>query len=253
MKYDNKIKEIDKLNEQIEQFRPISKALLKQIKEYFRIGLTYSSNAIEGNTLTETETKVVIEDGLTIAGRPLKDHYEVSGHSDAYDLVFDLAKKKTITEKDILNIHRLFYYRIDKENAGHYRKLPVVITGTQYMPPAPSKVPALMKKFVAKIPTLKKKYHPVEAAALIHKELVDIHPFVDGNGRTARLLMNLALFQAGYTITIIPPVLRADYIALIKQSQTGKKDADGFVNFISAMAYESTKDYYRLLKQLNQK
>lgn len=109
-----------------------------------------------------------------------------------------------------------------------------------------------MKKFVAKIPTLKKKYHPVEVAALIHKELVDIHPFVDGNGRTARLLMNLSLFQAGYTITIIPPVLRADYMALIKQSQTGKKAVDGFVNFISAMTYDSTKDYCRLLKQLNQ-
>jgi Fic family protein len=253
MKYDNKKKEIDKLNEQIDQLRPISKDLLKQIKEYYRIGLTYSSNAIEGNTLTETETKVVLEDGLTVAGKPLKDHYEASGHSEAYDMVFDLAKKKTITEKDILSIHRLFYYRIDKENAGHYRKVPVVITGTEYMPPAPSKVPALMKKFVTKIPALKKKYHPVEAAALIHKELVDIHPFVDGNGRTARLLMNLALFQAGYTITIIPPVLRADYIALVKQSQTDKKDAAGFVNFISAMAYESTKDYYRLLKQLNQK
>jgi len=110
-----------------------------------------------------------------------------------------------------------------------------------------------MKKFVIKIPTLKKKYHPVETAALIHKELVDIHPFVDGNGRTARLLMNLSLFQAGFTITIIPPVLRADYIALIKQSQTGKKDASGFINFISAMVYESTKGHLRLLKQLNRK
>ncbi|OFZ73539.1 MAG: cell filamentation protein Fic, partial [Bdellovibrionales bacterium RIFOXYC2_FULL_39_8] len=223
MKYDNKINEIDKLNGKIDQFRPINKVLLKQIKEYFRISLTYSSNAIEGNTLTETETKVVLEDGLTIAGRPLKDHYEASGHSEAYDMVFDLAKKKTITEKDILNIHRLFYYRIDNENAGHYREVPVVITGTEYVPPAPSKIPTLMKKFVAKIPSLKKKHHPIEAAALIHKELVGIHPFVDGNGRTARLLMNLSLFQAGYTITIIPPILRADYIALIKQSQTGKK------------------------------
>ncbi|MBI3535430.1 MAG: Fic family protein, partial [Deltaproteobacteria bacterium] len=118
MNYDNKIKEIDKLNKQIDEFRPINKALLKQIKEYFRIGLTYSSNAIEGNTLTETETKIVLEDGLTIAGKPLKDHYEVSGHSEAYDMIYDFSKKRTISEKEILEIHRLFYYRIDKENAG---------------------------------------------------------------------------------------------------------------------------------------
>ena len=253
MKYDNKIPQIDKLHEQIRQFRPLNNALLKQIRDYFRVGLTYSSNAIEGNTLTETETKVVLEDGLTIAGKSLKDHYEVSGHSEAFDMVMALAKKKTITESDILNIHRLFYYRIDNQNAGQYRKVPVVITGTTYTPPAPSRVPALMKKFVAHIQTLKKRCHPVEAAALIHKELVDIHPFVDGNGRTARLLMNLSLFQEGYTITVIPPVLRADYLALIKRSQTGNKDATGFIHFISSMNYESTKDYYRLLKQLHKK
>ncbi len=124
-----------------------------------RIGLTYSSNAIEGNSLTETETKVVLEDGLTIAGKPLKDHYEATGHSEAYDMVYDLAKKKTITEKDILNIHRLFYFRIDEEDAGKYRKVPVIITGTEYVPPPASKVPALMKKFVKDINTFRKKLH----------------------------------------------------------------------------------------------
>jgi Fic family protein len=248
MNYENKLEQIDSLNKEIQSFRPISKDFLKQIKEYFRIGLTYSSNAIEGNTLTETETKVVLEDGLTIAGKPLKDHYEASGHSEAFDFVYDLAQKKIITEKNILNIHRLFYYRIDEENAGKYRKLPVVITGTDYVPPAPVKVPARMKKFVAKIPAMRKKLHPVVFAAKVHEELVDIHPFVDGNGRTARLLMNLALFQSGYNVTVIPPVVRSDYIALIKRSQTGKKDDTDFVNFISCMVYESSKDYLRLLK-----
>lgn len=250
MKYKNRNGETDLLMQKMEFLRPIEKPLLRQIKEYFRIGLTYSSNAIEGNTLTETETKVVLEDGLTIAGKPLKDHYEVSGHSEAFDKVWDLAKKQSITEKDILNIHKLFYYRIDKANAGHYRKVPVIITGTDFVPPLASKVPTQMKKFAEKISKIKKKHHPIEAAALLHLELVNIHPFVDGNGRTARLLMNLALFQAGYNITIIPPVLRADYIAFIKQAQTGKKDVSAFINFISEMVYESAKDYYRLLKQL---
>ncbi|MCM2323316.1 MAG: Fic family protein [Oligoflexia bacterium] len=251
MHYENKLDQIDRLNGQIQSFRPLSQDLLKQLKEYFRVGLTYSSNALEGNTLTETETKVVLEDGLTIAGKPLRDHYEASGHSEAFDFVYGLAKKKAITEKDILKIHHLFYYRINQKTAGGYRKVPVVITGTDYVPPSPAKVPALMKKFVAKIPVMRRKLHPVVFAAKLHEELVNIHPFVDGNGRTARLLMNLALLQAGYTVTVIPPVVRADYIALVKRSQTGKKDDTGFVNFISSMVYESTKDYLRLLKKLS--
>ena len=251
MRYENKIDKVDILNEQIKLFRPINETFLKQVKEYFRIGLTYSSNAIEGNTLTETETKVVLEDGLTVAGKPLKDHYEASGHSEAFDFVYSLAKGKSITEKDILNIHRLFYYRIDQSQAGKYRKVPVIITGTEYTPPSPSKVAGLMKKFVTKIPSMKKKQHPVIFAAKLHEELVNIHPFVDGNGRTARLLMNLALFQTGYPVTVIPPILRADYIALVKQTQNNKKDDTDFVNFISCMAYESSKDYLRLLKHLS--
>ncbi len=128
MRYESKLTQIDALQKQIESFRPLSSSALAQIKEYFRVGLTYSSNALEGNTLTETETKVVLEDGLTIAGKPLKDHYEASGHSEAFDAIYNLAKKKTFSEKDILQIHRLFYYRIDKQNAGHYRKVPVIIT-----------------------------------------------------------------------------------------------------------------------------
>ena len=253
MNYENKLDQIDKLNKETQSFRPISKDAFKQIKEYFRIGLTYSSNAIEGNTLTETETKIVLEDGLTIAGKPLKDHYEASGHSEAFDFVYDLAKKKVITEKDILGIHRLFYYRIDEDHAGKYRKVPVTISGTEYLPPAPGKVPAMMKKFVAKIPAMRKKLHPVVFAAKLHEELVNIHPFVDGNGRTARLLMNLALIQDGYSITVIPPVLRRDYIALVGQCNTGKKDDTEFVNFIGCMVYESSKDYLRLLKHMSEK
>ena len=253
MAYDNKINDIDKLNNEIDAFRPIKKELLAQIKEYYRIGLTYTSNAIEGNTLTETETKIVLEDGLTIAGKPLKDHYEASGHSDAYDMMYELAKKKLIVEKNILDIHRLFYYRIDNENAGKYRSVSVIITGTNYIPPPPSKVPALMKQLVTHISKIQKTTHPVELAAILHKKLVDIHPFIDGNGRTARLLMNLTLLQHGYVITTIPPVVRNDYMMILKKSQTGNNDATDFIHFISTMVYESTKDYLRMLKKLHEK
>lgn len=129
----------------------------------------------------------------------------------------------------------------------------MLISRPEYLPPAPGKVPALMKKFAAKIPAMRKKLHPVAFAAKLHEELVNIHPFVDGNGRTARLLMNLALIQDGYSITVIPPVLRRDYIALVDQCNTGKKDDTGFVNFMGCMVYESSKDSLRLLKHMSEK
>ncbi len=247
MKYQNRISETDLLMTEIAKFRPLTSHLANQIRSYYRVGVTYSSNAIEGNTLTETETKVVLEDGLTIAGKPLRDHYETEGHAEAFDKIFEFAQKKSISENNILCIHKLFFHRISLENAGVYRKLPVVITGTDYVPPSPEKVPAQMKRFLTRLPAMRKKFHPVEFAARVHQGIVDIHPFVDGNGRTARLLMNLALVQAGYPVAIIPPILRANYISLIKQSQTGAKDMAPFVNFISAMVYESTKDYLRIL------
>jgi Fic family protein len=250
MQYENRIKEIDALKHKIDKHRPLTKHALEQLKEYYRIGLTYTSNAIEGNSLTETETKIVIEDGITIGGKPLKDHYEAMGHSEAFSFLYDLAKNKTITEADILKLHHLFYYRIDEDNAGKYRKVNVLITGSNFRPPAHSEVSALMKKFTDSIPAMQKKYHPVEFSARIHKELVTIHPFVDGNGRAARLLMNLALLQAGYVITIIPPILRNDYINAIKKSQIEPKSDTPFINFISSMVYESAKEYIRLLEGL---
>ena len=250
MNCENRIKEIDGLKKEIDKHRPLSQKALEQLKGYYRVGLTYSSNALEGNSLTETETKVVIEDGITIGGKPLNDHYEAMGHSEAFTLLYKLAKKKTITEKDILDLHHLFYYRIDETRAGKYRKEKVIITGSSFVPPHPSKIVGMMKKFIAAIPKYRKKCHPVEFAALLHKELVTIHPFTDGNGRTARLLMNLALLQTGYTITIIPPVVRSEYINAIKKAQTGAKDNHPFINFISSMVYESMKDYKRLLNAL---
>ena len=244
----NKIKETDRFKKELDKYRPLSVDILKQLKEYYRIGLTYSSNALEGNSLTETETKIVLEDGITIGGKPLKDHYEAMGHSEAYNLLYELAKGKTITEKDILDLHRLFYYRIDSNNAGVYRKAKVIITGSEYIPPAPDKIKGLMENFVKSIPELSKKYHPIEYSAILHKEFVDIHPFIDGNGRTARLLMNLALLQTGYVITIIPPILRNEYISTLEKAHKG--DNKPFIEFISSRVYESLKEYLRFIEEL---
>lgn len=248
--YKDKIKEIDDLKKEVDKHRPLSKNQLLQLKEYYRIRFTYASNAIEGNSLTETETKIVIEEGITIGGKPLRDYYEAIGHSEAFDLLYNSAINNKITEKDILKMHHLFYYRINENYAGKYRKEKVIITGTDYIPPKPIEIPALMKKFVADIPKLRKKHHPVEFSALLHLNFVNIHPFIDGNGRTARLLMNLALLQNGYCITIIPPVLRTDYINSIKKAQTKLKDITSFINFISSMVYESMQEYIRLLNAL---
>jgi Fic family protein len=244
--FKDRIADIDIIKNEIDQYRPLPPQCIPMLKEYFRIGLTYSSNALEGNTLTETETKVILEDGLTIGGKTLKEHFEVIGHSQAYDFMWEKAHNVEFTEHDIIELHRLFYYRIDQENAGHYRKVPVFVTGTDFEFPKPSEVPELMQEFLQTLPQLKKQYHPVHFAALVHAQLVTIHPFVDGNGRTARLLMNLALLQSGYAITIIPPIMRSAYISAIRNANKG--NVTPFLHFISEMVYESSKEYLRLIK-----
>jgi len=242
----DRLKRIDGLKSRIDAHRPIDKHLLRQIKEYFRIGLTYSSNALEGNSLTETETKIVIEDGITIGGKPVRDHLETLGHSEAYDLLYDLAKGKEITEANMKALHRLFYYRIDAKQAGKYRKRRVIITGTDFIPPLPDRIPKLMKAFVDRIPAYRQANHPIEYAAILHRELATIHPFIDGNGRTARLMMNLALLQAGYPIAVIPPVLRLEYLNSLNMIHRGNQKP--FINLIAGVCYKSAKEYLRLLE-----
>ncbi len=235
--------EIDSLQREINSYRPLSPNLLKQIREYYKIGLTYTSNALEGNTLTESETKIVLEEGITIGGKPLKDHLEAIGHAEAFDLLHAIYNKKMIQEKDIKNIHNLIYFRIDEKNAGVYRKEKAIITGSKYPLPKPSSLPSLMKKFVKRILQIKKECHPVQAAALIHKEFVFIHPFIDANGRIARLLMNLFLLQENYNIAIIPPVTRREYIDSLEKAHIQDED---FILFIARMLRETQRDHLRL-------
>lgn len=248
MIYKNKINEADALKQEIDAQRPFNERIVKQFKEYYRTDLTYTSNALEGNSLTETETKIVLEEGITIGGKPLKDHFEVIGHSDAYDHMYELLKKENITEIDVCELHKLFYYRIDMQNAGSYRKEPIFVTGSDFEFPAPSKVSYLMQKFIAELPNLHARYHPIEYAARAHAQLVTIHPFVDGNGRTARLLMNVLLMRSGYPIVIIPPIVRRDYIVAIREAN--RENYEPFTNFLSNMTYEALLDYRRLLKTL---
>jgi len=235
--------EIDALQTEINAHRPLDAHLMAQIKEYYRIGLTYTSNALEGNSLTETETKIVLEEGLTVGGKPLRDYLEAVGHSQAFDFLYTLINKSIFTEDDIKTLHRFFYYRIDEQHAGVYRTVKVFITGSKYPLPAPDKLTTLMQEFIAGLAQEKKNLHPVAYAARVHKDFVFIHPFMDGNGRMARLLMNFALLQACYPITIIPPIMRSEYIRTLEKAHSDEHD---FMVFIASMVKETQKDYIRL-------
>jgi len=242
----SEFKDCDIYAARIAALRPLPKETLKSLRDYYRVGLTYSSNALEGNSLTESETKVVIEDGLTIGGKPLKDVYEATGHAKAYDFLYKLTKDESVTEENILKIHRLFYGQIDKANAGAWRKVRVFISGSRRVLPAPEKVPELMSAFVKWMARNEGGMHPVEFAALVHQKFVYIHPFVDGNGRVARLLMNLALMRAGWTLAIIPPICRHEYIATLEKA--GRQPAP-FVRFIRDRVCETQKELLRLMGQ----
>ena len=226
--------------------RPFPPETLKSLREYYRVGLTYTSNAIEGNSLTESETKVVIEDGLTIAGKPLKDVYEATGHAKAYDFLYEIAKDKPVDEAVILKLHNLFFSQIDKANAGAWRSVRVFISGSRRVLPAPEEIPSLMSKFVKWMTANEKQLHPVEFAALVHQKFVYIHPFVDGNGRVARLLMNLALLRAGWTMAIIPPICRHEYITALEKA--GRQPAI-FIRFIRDRVCETQKELLWLMGQ----
>ncbi len=237
------LKEIDLLQKEINSYRPLDQTFLKQIREYYKIGLTYTSNAIEGNTLSESETKIVLEEGITIGGKPLKDHLEAVGHAEAYDYLYTLVKSQEILEENIQELHKFIYFRIDEKNGGKYRKNKSVITGSKYPLPKPNEIPSLMKSLIPQIEELRKNKHPVEVAALAHREFVFIHPFIDGNGRVARLLMNLILLQENYNIAIIPPAVRGEYIDSLEKAHT---DPAEFIFLIARMVRETQKDHLRL-------
>jgi len=233
-------------NESLKAYRPFDELTLQSLRNYYRIGLTFSSNALEGNSLTESETRVVIEDGLTIEGKPLKDVYEAVGHAKAYDHLYTLIQKPALEEEDILKLHKLFFNQIDETQAGVYRSVPVFISGSAYAVAPPQKITAEMKRFMRWYNTSEGKVHPVRLAALTHQRFVFIHPFIDGNGRMARLLMNLALLRNDYTIAIIPVVLRQTYIAFLEKAH---QDVEPFVDFITGCVISTQTDLLRLLRE----
>lgn len=206
--------------------RPLPSALVKNLDDWFKVELTYTSNAIEGNTLTRNETALVVEKGITVNGKTLTEHLEAINHAEALDFIKELVskKRKGITEKDILAIHGLILKKIDDSNAGCYRSVAVRIAGVPVVPPNPIKVPELMGNFFKWLHG-KNRDHPVKVGADAHLRLVTVHPFADGNGRTARLLLNLLLLQQGYPPALIRREDRKAYLESIGRAQLeGKSD-----------------------------
>lgn len=217
---------LEEKKQRLDGFRPFSVDLVANLREWFKIELTYTSNAIEGNTLSRAETALVVEKGVTVDGKTLQEHLEAVNHAQAFDWVMQRIDmtKQDITESSILELHQLILQKIVDNQAGRYRAVPVRIAGSTVIMPNAMKVPELMGKYVS---WLKKNTdNPLIVAVDAHYKLVSIHPFVDGNGRTARLLMNLLLMQAGYPPAIIRKEERKQYIASIEKAQLGGSFAD---------------------------
>lgn len=242
---DNFFAEVDSLKKELDSKRPIPKETLKSLKESINLEWTYNSNGIEGNTLTLRETQVVLE-GITVGGKSIKEHLEAINHEKAILYLDDLVKdNEPISEWNIKNIHQLILKDIDNENAGRYRKENVTIKGAVHIPPDYLKVPELMEKLILTYNTWNE-YHPIIQAALLHGELVKIHPFTDGNGRTSRLLMNLVLMNSGYNPLIIKKEDRLKYYeALDKAHMTN--DYTDFIKLVTKLEIEVLKKYLELL------
>lgn len=215
----NILEAIKKKKNQFDDLKPFSKTFQNNMEEWYRIELTYTSNAIEGNTLTRQETALVVEKGLTVEGKTIVEHLEAINHAKAYEYIQSLKLNNItkITKQIILKIHETILQNIDSQNAGRYRNVPVRIAGSTVILPNPLKVPYLMEQFVNWLHNSKKTIPEIAIEA--HLKFVSIHPFADGNGRTARLLMNLVLLTGGYPPVVISNKNRKQYIDSIEKVQ----------------------------------
>ena len=237
---------IDEKKDIIDSHRPFSQNMTIQLRDKLIIEWTYNSNAIEGNTLTLSETKVVLENGITIKGKPLKDHLEIINHKEAIEYIEDLVSKKVkLSEYDIKSVHYLILKEIDSTNAGKYRNENVFISGAKHVPPIYMNVPYEMQKMIEKY-QIWKDLHPVVRACFLHGEFVKIHPFIDGNGRTARLLLNFELIQSGYPPIVIKIENRADYYDALDKAHT-TNDYTDFIRMIVDLVNESEDSYLYLI------
>ncbi|OGQ94427.1 MAG: cell filamentation protein Fic [Deltaproteobacteria bacterium RIFOXYD12_FULL_57_12] len=241
----------DRLDEKLallNSYRPLPEVAVRKLREQFGIEMTYNSNAIEGNSLTLKETFLVINEGLTIKGKPLKDHLEAKSHTEALAYLFELVDKdsrNTFSARLIRELNKIVIQDIDKEWAGRYRNSNVIIGGADHTPPEAVEVPQLMQGLVDWLRQNRKAMHPVELAAVLHHRLVHIHPFFDGNGRTSRLVMNVVLMQAGFPLVVVLKNDRKKYYRTLGEADKGNYAP--FVRLIAQAVQRSLDIYLKVL------
>jgi Fic family protein len=242
------LEQVDRLKGWVDQFRPLPPSVVRSLKELFDVRFTYHSNAIEGNTLTQSETEMVLEQGITVGGKSLREHLEVIGHKEAIDYMEQLAvEAEAIGEREIKDLHSLVLRAIDREEAGRYRRLDVRAAGTEHVYPPHYRVPELMEEFARWLGSREAaELHPVGLAAEAHFRFVSIHPFQDGNGRAGRLLMNLLLLRRGYPVTVLRAEQRAAYIDALVAAQAGGGTGP-LLKLVAGACRESLLEYLRVL------
>ncbi len=236
---------------QLDNLRPLSNEQTKNIKQIYDVDLTYNSNAIEGSTLTYSETKLILNEGLTIGGKKMNEHLEVINHKDALDFIESIShlESNKIKLQDIKDIHYLILKAISSIDAGRYRIKPVGIRksdGTIYQFTDPLKIQEEMDDFISWLQNDIKDLDPITLATQVHYKFVTVHPFIDGNGRTARLLMNLILIQNGYPSAVIKVSNRVEYIQAIEKAQN-ENILDDFSIVIAKAVDESLDTYLDIL------
>ena len=227
---------------QLDALRPLPTAAIRRLNEELTIEWIYNSNAIEGSTLTLQETRLILEQGITIGGKSLREHFEVVNHQQAIHFVESLVQEDVrLSPFHVRQIHGLVLSRIDDDNAGQYRNIPVRIAGSSHEPPPAWDIPALMDDWANWSAAAMDQLDTVSLAAMAHHKLVEIHPFIDGNGRTARLVMNVILMRAGYPPAIIATINRQQYYRVL--SQADRNDPVPLVNFVGRAVEQSLTLY----------
>ncbi|GAC1381982.1 MAG: Fic family protein [Aquirhabdus sp.] len=240
------LQRLDQLKHQLDQHRPLPSAVVNSLHDDLILRWTYHSNAIEGNTLTLLETKVVLE-GITIGGKALREHFEAINHRDAILYVEEIIQQnEPLTEWQIRNIHQLILKNIDNDNAGSYRHVNVIISGATHRPPDHTLLPEQMAGLITWYQKQANQLQPIERAATLHADFVGIHPFVDGNGRSSRLLMNLELMKSGFPPCVIQVEQRLRYYDALDRWHC-HNDKEPFIQLIAEAVEHAFEPYWHVL------
>lgn len=241
----DKLKRVWELKEKLSALRPLNQGELKRLREEFTVNNCYHSNAIEGSTLTLKETAMILQEGITIAEKPIKEHLEAIGHKDAFDYITELVNADTeLSERVIKEIHSLVLMA-DRENRGVYRRVPVMIMGSEHTPPQPYLVPKLMEQLV--IDYRNSTYDIITAVSMLHLEFESIHPFIDGNGRTGRLLLNFELMKSGLLPVNIKFTDRMKYYDCFNDYRT-TKSPDALVSLVADYEIQELERYISIIE-----